>query len=1295
MTFLERKDQAVIPATAILCQITPRGGETLYWASVPCTHGALTYEARLSQEQENSWRFSADLTAESAASLQILAANADGAVSELRRTGALRGAQIKIFAAVLNGAAVEDAQAMFTGIVDNALESDSRFAKIVALSRLSAVRSSFPPMRIQKQCAWAFPKNEGERAAALSSGEDGRYAPLFRCGYSAGLPGGFGNMDGGQPFTSCDFTRVSCEARGMFDKDGAQQVTRRFSGIEFVPPAIQVRGHGETSGRLSSLVSIDTRYNDVVPAVYGMGWMQAPVVFSRNDGNLTRVEALLGLGEIEDAVKVLVNGYEIPRAVDGTNMTGTGWFQVVTRGGRTGGFNLNFTDAAGNPQGDPYGSLAMLSVVVPNKISDGKNTPKVEVLLKGIRLPMLDASGALVETSWSANPAWIVCDILRRCGWKLDELNLSSFVETAAYCDGVVDLVDANGNTRQGKRFETNLVLRRRYSVAELLRGIRLGALLRLGLDAEGRIYLRPESTIALQQPVKPEGSNAMAALEGGWAAYEFDDGKYGKHGLLLKANGDADFELTSKPSHDAANRVSAEIQDSLNEFRQDSFSLADTDDIAERRQEIQQSLPVMGLPHLPQAIRVGQTWLNKSIAGNVYVGFRTSLRGVHLRPGDLIAVTYEKHGFDRSLFRVIETRVSSRLETVEVMAQLHQDHWYSDDPRVRYDRKRLYAWANRAARAVIPLEASESLGYDENGQEKAAVKIPFVRPGSPVDGLAVPLVSFQYSVANAGGGLGPGNYYYGFTAVDAQGGESALSTLIPVYIESSGGNHVVTVQGLSLGNGAVAMHVYRGSTPYQLRRIASSVAVAAQFVDAGAAAEEELAPDANYRKLQSYFRREFMPSQAADVFSADTIGETGLSLTPDEWNGKSVVIRSGKGRGQERRIVSHTENTFTLHEKWMTIPDATSQFAVVQTEWTRAQESEGSEITVFLPLLSSETIEINLRSVDSDGDELAAFESPSVVWQIGVTGSGGSGGDTGVPPEASFGFRLLEGGTVSVGGFAFSQFTNLSTAYAAKLGLLFWDELSAPTPLSLAAGIDDVQTSIEISGLAEPLAAGDFIQIGQEVCSVVERVGTSDVYEVLRGSHLSPASAHAAAAPVFALDRRDEVINLLPGLLTSTAGVRFRYNTRIPYVRIAAADLAIYNRLGAGALREECYTQIAGDGIRTLSGGQVAFSVAGYLAIEAGVGTAYVTEREMAVGDVSAFVSEPPGGAPVEVLVRVDGVEYATLSIPAGSFTSPAVSRFNHAPIPAGSTITFDITNVPSAAQGTPGRDLTVFLQV
>ena len=36
--------------------------------------------------------------------------------------------------------------------------------------------------------------------------------------------------------------------------------------------------------------------------------------------------------------------------------------------------------------GDPYGSMAVLSVVVPNRISDGRSLPKVEVLIRGMKL---------------------------------------------------------------------------------------------------------------------------------------------------------------------------------------------------------------------------------------------------------------------------------------------------------------------------------------------------------------------------------------------------------------------------------------------------------------------------------------------------------------------------------------------------------------------------------------------------------------------------------------------------------------------------------------------------------------------------------------------------------------------------------------------------------------------------------------------------------------------------------------------------------------------------------------------
>ncbi len=192
-------------------------------------------------------------------------------------------------------------------------------------------------------------------------------------------------MNSGAPFTSCDFTRTACVQRGMFDVDASSLLTRRFGGLEFVPPQISVRSFGESGSHLSAVQDNLAVYNDYVPLVYGTAWYQPPIVFARNDGNLTRMEVLLGMGEIERAIKVIVNDIEIPQAQSGVDMTATGWFSVVTTGTRNGAFDLNFADGSGNPLGDPYGNMAMMSVVVPNRISNGQSLAKIQVLIDGLQ----------------------------------------------------------------------------------------------------------------------------------------------------------------------------------------------------------------------------------------------------------------------------------------------------------------------------------------------------------------------------------------------------------------------------------------------------------------------------------------------------------------------------------------------------------------------------------------------------------------------------------------------------------------------------------------------------------------------------------------------------------------------------------------------------------------------------------------------------------------------------------------------------------------------------------------------
>ncbi len=161
----------------------------------------------------------------------------------------------------------------------------------------------------------------------------------------------------------------------MFNIDSSGRTTGRFGGLEYVPPTILVRGAGQKNYSLSAVQDNTAAYNDFVPLVYGTQWTLPDVVFLRNDGNLTRMEVLLGMGEIEGILSVLVNDIEIPQGISGVNMTSTGWYNIITAGTRNGKQDPNFADASGNPLGDPYGSMAYLSVVVPNRISDGTSIP--------------------------------------------------------------------------------------------------------------------------------------------------------------------------------------------------------------------------------------------------------------------------------------------------------------------------------------------------------------------------------------------------------------------------------------------------------------------------------------------------------------------------------------------------------------------------------------------------------------------------------------------------------------------------------------------------------------------------------------------------------------------------------------------------------------------------------------------------------------------------------------------------------------------------------------------------------
>ncbi len=410
-TINEVKQLAEADTPLLFFQCVLPSGDVEYWSTHSIVFGGNAYSSRVLKHNLFDLQLSADDAMDGISQLSLVLANADSAMSEINAEIGFKGTQLSVyfaFADLPTLTVTTESTVLFRGIAGDPDEIAEDSLTLSFTNKLSLQRIPVPEVRIQRSCPWNFPITPDQRNEAANGGNLGRYSRFFRCGYSADVSGGVGNLNAGQAFTSCDYSRTQCVQRGMFDQDAQGNVTRRFGGVEFVPSAILVRTAGDKISHLSPLLDNAAKYNDPVPIVYGTGWLKAPVIFSRNDGNLTHMEALLGMGVINSVLKVVVNDIEIPQAVAGQDMTTTGWFTVVTTGTRQGNFNLDFTDSSGNPLGDPYGSMSVLSVVVPNRISSGRSLPNVEVLLEGIQLDIYNPDGSFQATNFTNNPVWVI-----------------------------------------------------------------------------------------------------------------------------------------------------------------------------------------------------------------------------------------------------------------------------------------------------------------------------------------------------------------------------------------------------------------------------------------------------------------------------------------------------------------------------------------------------------------------------------------------------------------------------------------------------------------------------------------------------------------------------------------------------------------------------------------------------------------------------------------------------------------------------------------------------------------------
>ena len=1291
-TIDQLKEEQAPPTPLFLFDCTLQNGSVERWGTHAVAFNGNNYDARLLKH--NLFELAA---APEDTKISVTLANADSHFSEIERETGFRGAQVTVqllFYDLTAQQTASEARIVFRGIGNTAEETTEAALRVTFTNRMNLQRIVLPEVRIQRRCPWTFPATSGQRLEALNGGAKGKYSALYRCGYSPDQTGGVGTLDtanGGQPFTTCDYTRPTCTARGMFDSG-------RFGGIEFVPAQIAVRSFGESGSHLSPIIASEARYNDFVPLVYGTAWYQPPVVFARNDGNLTHLEVLLGMGQIAEILKVVVNDVEVPEGVNGVDMTGTGWYNLVTSGTRSGSFNPDF------PGGDPYGSMAMASVVVPNQISNGLSLPRVQVLLAGLNLERFDQTGTSLGEAFSNNPAWVLLDVLRRSGWLTSDVDLVSFATAAAYCEEAIQTTDLYGNTVLVPRFECNLVLNRRWSAAEVARGIRNGSSLLLTYGSGGLLTLRVENTLALQQPAKPDGSNSTEALNGGWPAYEFSDGSATFSGILRKPNGEPAIRLYATSGADTPNRLTVEFQDEFNEYQQDSLSLVDVDDALLTQREVTATFPGLGLPNFDQATRMLDLQLAKSTAGSTLVEFETTVRGVGLAPGDLITVTYLKEGLQRQPFRILRLAPGVNYQTVLITAQWHDDGWYTSGGASAAGGRRTGAGETGLPRplvgSVIDTNGIEQFGITEtviplsDGSFQVKLGAAFTVPGAPGSSQAnIPLVSLNPTIATTGGTIAGGQtLYYAVSATDSGGAESGLSFAVQAKIPAGTNTNAVSLTGLSFSPGNTAtFSVYRGSNPVELLRIAHGQTVASSFADAGATAELVGPPDGNYNHANFYWRLELQPEENVGIHSATTIGRSGLGMLADNFKGALVRVTRGTGGTQERVVATNTDTTLTVAPPWQVEPDSTSYFVVANATWNFGGLSVSSPAEFQVSNTPGATVEISGRSANSLDQESAYELNPLTRWQIG--GSGG-GVDTDTPPPPSFALNLAGQGTVELAGITFTTLTNTETIEAGTLGLFYWDELNSPTTFSLASGIAATDTTITLSA-AGPAVVGNFVQIEAELLEVMAVAGGGTQYQVVRGSFGSTAVSHAAATLAYHLQRLIVMVPFVKGFFGSPASAAFSYSIFLPHVRIGAAQLYMTNAVGGGLVGNAAFGTTADQGLRTLAGGQLSIQTQGYLAIQTGATPALVIEDSHVARDISAVVREAPSGGAIVLQVTQNGSAYCTLTIADGQTTSNVVGGFGLAPLAASAQLDLNITSVPTAAGTLPGRDLTVTIRL
>lgn len=346
----------------------------------------------------------------------------------------------------------------------------------------------------------------------------------------------------------------------------------------------------------------------------------------------------------------------------------------------------NYTEVGGYP------GLAWLDMHFSvNQELNGN--PNVSAIVKGRKVYDLRTG----KTEYSTNPAMCLLDFLtnKRFGlgkWiTMDDIDKDSWIESADYCDEVIEFHNSDNVVVKAKRYELNMVIDQSASGINWIQEILANFAGYLTMS-DGKLKLKVEQ----RTPV----------------SYKFNDSNC------------SDISIAPLKLSETPNRYSIKIIDPLNNWVSVSCLCEDFADQKQRGKIVTKEVQLNGVTSQSQALRLARFYRDYNLACPLNISFKTGLQAMHLEPGDVVTVSY--HGvFDGLPIRITQIKESEdehfEIEGRQYNPELYNDdlgggiHWYnyttdSDDNFAKLEPtqvKNLEAWSQ------YRLHADGKTGYD------------------------------------------------------------------------------------------------------------------------------------------------------------------------------------------------------------------------------------------------------------------------------------------------------------------------------------------------------------------------------------------------------------------------------------------------------------------------------------------------------------------------------------------------------------------------------------------------------